>query len=646
VRERDHLTRTLGTLASTENVWMWAALCALYPLPVPEALAPGAATPPRAANITAIAGPADGAVGHDAGIQFKPQTRARLIERLRRTLGDGDGGLPRAMQQALAFWRAETIADDADWAQDTSGRGLHRRLVVALLDLWTDPERAARELSALWKSPQMPAIREELGRMRPAGKQSGAPEPGSFHVPLDPASLTPKARARLHAAGMGGLGTPEVGGSRRWPWWLRGVILLAVLMFVAGATLLAIAALQQRTLANADDIGQWALARERDAVAPPGSLTWLHDPDGASDTPDERLLAHIAGEWRDVGTWPIAEDLELVTESLEVTCPAAVGGLRRCMAKDAPEAVPARRIAILDAGPDSVDAVKFADSLLDRGLVDAAWIGEWPPWLADRTVRALADRRGLEVWVFTIDPDFMPVPMGTEQVRGSTYPSIAGGSTGKIVAADFCGNAVCAVTEAGGDAWFLRGGRGGTTITQLSADERIVATLFTPERVRVVAVAPDGQARVRDATTGSVLVELQGSEGGIVAAAFSPDGNFVVTATADKTARIERIDGATPPVILEGHEGAISSAVFSPDGRRVVTVSADRTARVWQADGTGEPVILTGAYGRALRCGVEPGRPAYRHHLAGRHGAGEPGRRDHGARSCFRQVRAASTPWR
>ncbi len=172
VRERDHPARTLGTLASTENVWMWAALCALYPLPVPEALALALLRHLDLPLSPLSLGQLMEQSVTTAGIQFKPQTRARLIERLRRTLDDGSGGLPRPMQQALAFWRAETIADDADWASDTSGRGLHRRLVVALLDLWTDPERAAKGCRPYGKARRCPRSARSSGA---CGRQESDP---------------------------------------------------------------------------------------------------------------------------------------------------------------------------------------------------------------------------------------------------------------------------------------------------------------------------------------------------------------------------------------------------------------------------------------------------------------------------------------
>ncbi len=327
-----------------------------------------------------------------------------------------------------------------------------------------------------------------------------------------------------------------------------------------------------------------------------------------------------------------------MTETLEVKC-TGNSGLRRCLGEDAPEVVPARRIAVLDAERDSVDAVRFADSLLDRGLVDAAWIGEWPPWLADRTVGAIEGRRGLEVWVFSIDPDFAPTRAPDDKMP--PYPSIVGGSTGRALAADFCGDTtVCAVTESGGLVWSLRGDVTGTTSTPVRALEvpgsprrrsartacasslhmktrrrafgwpmgranpscsRVTRTGswrrgWSADGKRIVTASADKTARVWNADGTGEPVVLGGHDASVVFAAFSPDGARVVTASEDNTARSWNADGTGEPdehgaqaVVFKGHEDRINAAAWSPDSARVVTVSSDRTARVWRADGMGSP---------------------------------------------------------
>jgi WD40 repeat protein len=66
-------------------------------------------------------------------------------------------------------------------------------------------------------------------------------------------------------------------------------------------------------------------------------------------------------------------------------------------------------------------------------------------------------------------------------------------------------------------------------------------------------------------------------------AGFSPDGKRIVTASADKTAKVWDATSGKLLVSLEGHTDSVKSAAFSPDGRRIVTVSG-YTARVWDAD--------------------------------------------------------------
>lgn len=82
--------------------------------------------------------------------------------------------------------------------------------------------------------------------MRP-GKRPGPPEPGAFHVPINPDTLSPTNRTRLQAAGMGGLEGVRVGGlgtpddddsPEEWPWWV--LVLVPGMLFVAGAALLVV----------------------------------------------------------------------------------------------------------------------------------------------------------------------------------------------------------------------------------------------------------------------------------------------------------------------------------------------------------------------------------------------------------------------
>src|SRR5262249_702170 len=65
--------------------------------------------------------------------------------------------------------------------------------------------------------------------------------------------------------------------------------------------------------------------------------------------------------------------------------------------------------------------------------------------------------------------------------------------------------------------------------------------------------------------------------------AFSPDGTRLATASLDGTARVWDARTGALALELKGHVGAVSGVAFSPDGTRLATAAWDNTARVWDA---------------------------------------------------------------
>jgi WD40 repeat protein len=99
----------------------------------------------------------------------------------------------------------------------------------------------------------------------------------------------------------------------------------------------------------------------------------------------------------------------------------------------------------------------------------------------------------------------------------------------------------------------------------------------------------DTEARVWDASTGTMVLELNGGTGVAHCVAFSPDGTRIVTGGGDqldsnRTAKVwDAVTGTQLPFELKGHKGPIVSVAFSPDNQRIITGSEDRTVRVWDA---------------------------------------------------------------
>jgi WD40 repeat protein/serine/threonine protein kinase len=137
--------------------------------------------------------------------------------------------------------------------------------------------------------------------------------------------------------------------------------------------------------------------------------------------------------------------------------------------------------------------------------------------------------------------------------------------------------------------------RTGTLLLELKGHTASVyGVAFSPDGTRIVTGGGEwnhsGVAKVWDARTGTPQMELTGHKGGVSGVAFSPDGTRVVTGSGDKTAKVWDARTGTPQMELTGHKGGVTSVAFSPDGTRIVTGSADKTAKVWDAK-TGTPEL-------------------------------------------------------
>ena len=104
---------------------------------------------------------------------------------------------------------------------------------------------------------------------------------------------------------------------------------------------------------------------------------------------------------------------------------------------------------------------------------------------------------------------------------------------------------------------------------------------FGPDGMQLLAVFPDGTARIWDVVAGSPNGEPLRDESPIRLARFVPDGGRIVTFTDDRTARLW--DVVTRKSVGEAFrvQSSVVKVVFSPDGQRMITASTDGGARVW-----------------------------------------------------------------
>ena len=156
--------------------------------------------------------------------------------------------------------------------------------------------------------------------------------------------------------------------------------------------------------------------------------------------------------------------------------------------------------------------------------------------------------------------------------------------------------------------------RTGTPLLELKGHTgRVASVAFQPGRHadRHRQLRQDGEGVGR--ADRHAPARTQGAHGPGDGVAFSPDGTRIVTGSGDKTAKVWDARTGTLLLELKGHTGEVWSVRFSPDGTRIVTGSADRTAKVWDARTGTPPARAQGAHGLGLERAFQPRRHADRH---------------------------------
>jgi WD40 repeat protein len=118
-----------------------------------------------------------------------------------------------------------------------------------------------------------------------------------------------------------------------------------------------------------------------------------------------------------------------------------------------------------------------------------------------------------------------------------------------------------------------------------------------------------GEIKLWDVASGSLVRTLSGHTGGVRSVAFSPDGRLLASGSKDTTIKLWEVASGREVRTLSGHTDWVLSVAFSPDGRLLASGSDDKTIKLWEVASGREVRTLSGHTGCLVR-GVQPRRAA------------------------------------
>ncbi len=127
---------------------------------------------------------------------------------------------------------------------------------------------------------------------------------------------------------------------------------------------------------------------------------------------------------------------------------------------------------------------------------------------------------------------------------------------------------------------------------------------FSPDGKLIASGGTDvsyqpGEARIWEATTGTLLTTIRHSDG-VNAVAFSPDGRWVATGSEDQSARVWDLRTGQPVTPRLPHSARVEGLAFNPDGGLLASVTGEGDVWVWDTS-NGEPVTPPLGQGKRAR---------------------------------------------
>ncbi|MBI5251065.1 MAG: protein kinase [Desulfomonile tiedjei] len=104
---------------------------------------------------------------------------------------------------------------------------------------------------------------------------------------------------------------------------------------------------------------------------------------------------------------------------------------------------------------------------------------------------------------------------------------------------------------------------------------------FLGNREAIVVGCEDGTLVVVDFRSGKIVFRIQGHEGPVTAVDSTSDGSVILTGGADETLKLWNASSSEEIRRLSGHRKKITGAVLMADDRFIASTSADGTIKIW-----------------------------------------------------------------